>query len=152
MATFQRFEEIEGWKKARKLTAEVYSVSGKGRFGTDYGLRDQIRRAAISIVSNIAEGVERSGSGEFLQFLSMAKGSAGEVRAQLYVALDQGYIDRHTFDRLICLSEETAKLIGGLMNYLRKTSLKGVKYKRVAASASPDADAQRETRNSKLET
>lgn len=137
MATFTRFEDIEGWKKARDLTREVYSVSGKGRFGTDYGLRDQIRRAAVSVMSNIAEGLERWGSGEFLQFLSMAKGSTGEVRAQLHVALDQGYIDENEFARVNSLAEETAKLIAGLMNYLRKTSVKGVKYKPAKKGGAP---------------
>jgi four helix bundle protein len=92
MATFKRFEEIGAWQKSRELTREIYKITAAGRFGRDYGLRDQIRRASVSIMSNIAEGFERSGSGEFGQFLSTAKGSAGEVRSQLYVALDQEYL------------------------------------------------------------
>ena len=91
MATFKTFEEISAWQKARELTKEVYKVTTHGAFGRDYGLRDQIRRASVSIMSNVAEGFERSGTGEFGHFLSTAKGSAGEVRSQLYVALDQEY-------------------------------------------------------------
>ncbi len=94
MSTFQSFEEIEAWQKARELTRRVYELLDKGSFARDFGLRDQMRRACVSILSNIAEGFERSGTGEFVQFLSAAKGSAGEVRAQLYVALDRRYIER----------------------------------------------------------
>src|SRR5229473_8394597 len=103
MPTFQSFEEIEAWQKARELTREVYAVSDEGPFARDFGLRDQMRRASVSILSNIAEGFERSGTGEFVQFLSAAKGSAGEVRAQLYVALDQGYIEAEKFRELSAL-------------------------------------------------
>lgn len=82
----KKFEEIESWKKARLLTSKIYQTTGTGNFARDFGLKDQIRRASISILSNIAEGFERGGDKEFLQFLAMAKGSCGEVRAQLYVA------------------------------------------------------------------
>jgi len=92
MATFNKFEEIECWKKSRELTRRVYAVSNKAAFSRDFGLKDQIRRASVSIMSNIAEGHDRSGTGEFVQFLATAKGSAAEVRCQLYVAADQGYI------------------------------------------------------------
>jgi len=85
MATFKKFEEMECWSKARELARRVYEVSGKGMFARDFGLKDQIRRASVSIMSNIAEGHDRSGTGEFVQFLSNAKGSAAEVRCQLYV-------------------------------------------------------------------
>src|SRR5687767_2491505 len=91
MAKISRFEEIESWKRARMLTHEIYKITSSGTFSRDFALRDQIRRAAISILSNIAEGFERGGDNEFLQFLSVAKGSCGEARAQLYVALDQAY-------------------------------------------------------------
>ncbi len=87
MSSFKSFEEIESWQKARELTRKVYAVSNQGAFTKDFGLRDQIRRASVSIMSNIAEGFERDGNREFLQFLAVAKGSSGEVRAQLYVAL-----------------------------------------------------------------
>ena len=129
MATFKRFEEIEAWKNARRLTKQIYGVSRNARFAQDFGLRDQIRRASVSIMSNIAEGYDRSGTGEFVQFLATAKGSAAEVRCQLYVALDEDYIDDQAFNELSSLAEETANMIGGLMHYLRRSGLKGTKYK-----------------------
>ena len=129
MATVERFEDIEAWQKARELTKEIYACSGTGKFAKDYGLRDQIRRAAVSIMSNIAEGFERGGSAEFAQFLSIAKGSAGEVEAQLYIALDQGYIDNKQFESIKAMASSTKKLIAGFMNYLKRSKLKGQKYK-----------------------
>jgi len=129
MSTFRSFEEIEAWQKARELTRRIYSVSNQGCFSKDFGLRNQICRASVSIVSNIAEGFERDGMGEFVQFLSIAKGSTGEVRAQLHVALDQNYIDKETFHQLLALTTETGRMIGGLMNYLRKAQIKGTKFK-----------------------
>ncbi len=130
MATFQKFEDIEAWRKSRELTQEIYRVSKQGSFSKDFGLRDQLRRASISIMSNIAEGFERSGTGEFIQFLAIAKGSAGEVKSQLYAAIDQEYFDKKTFDRLFLLTAEVSKMIGGLMNYLRDSNIKGIKYKK----------------------
>ncbi len=92
MALAKRFEELEVWQTARELTRQVYAVSNKGEFARDFGLRDQLRRAAVSIMSNIAEGFESGTHPLFIKFLGYAKGSAGEVRAQLYVALDAGYL------------------------------------------------------------
>jgi len=89
MATFNNFEDIEAWQKARQLTKRIYEITKKGALAKDYGLKDQIRRASVSIMSNIAEGFERGGNKEFIQFLSTAKGSSGEVRSQLYVIVDQ---------------------------------------------------------------
>jgi len=129
MATFESFEEIEAWQKARGLTRGIYAVSSKGPFSKDFGLRDQIRRASVSIMSNIAEGFERGGTREFIQFLSMAQGSSGEVRSQLYIAVDQGYIDKETFEQLYTLASEASRMITGLMKYLHKSNVKGVKYK-----------------------
>jgi four helix bundle protein len=129
MATFKRFEEIESWKKSRELTKQIYSVSGKTAFARDFGLRDQIRRASVSIMSNIAEGHDRGGAREFIQFLATAKGSAAEVRCQLYVAADQGYLDEQEFAELSTLATETAKMVSGLISYLRNSGYKGVKYK-----------------------
>ena len=129
MATIQKFEDVEAWQKARELTNAVYSCSGKDAFAKDFGLRDQIRRAAVSIMSNIAEGFERGGSKEVSQFLAIAKGSAGEVEAQLYVALDQGYINQEQFDSIRSTASSTKKLIAGFMNYLKRSNLKGQKYK-----------------------
>lgn len=130
VGTFECFEEIEAWQKARVLVREVYRVSGHGAFLRDFVLRDQVRRAAVSVMSNIAEGYERGGTGEFMQFLSIAKGSAGELRSQFYAALDQGYFDQETFDRMLGLVKENSRLIAGLMNYLRKSSVRGLKYKK----------------------
>ncbi|HEY6804106.1 MAG TPA: four helix bundle protein [Pyrinomonadaceae bacterium] len=97
MATFQTFEEIECWKKSRELTNRIYQASNNGAFSRDFDLRNQIRRASVSVMSNIAEGHDRGGTGEFIQFLSNSKGSAAEVRCQLYIALDQAYISNAEF-------------------------------------------------------
>jgi len=129
MATFQKFEEIEAWQRARELTCEIYTVSNENPFSKDFGLRDQVRKTSVSIMSNIAEGFERDGTKEFIQFLSVAKGSSGELRSQLYVALDQGYLEEERFDRLLGIVLETSRMIGGLINYLRKSKMKGPKYK-----------------------
>ena len=129
MATFHRFEDIDAWQKARELTRAIYTVSGKGSFSKDFALRDQIRRASISIMANIAEGFERGGNKGFLNFLSIAKGSAGEVRAQLYVALDQQHLTEEAFEDLADLTTRATRLIGGLMAYLRQSGFKGPKFK-----------------------
>jgi len=120
VSTFKTFEEITAWQKARELTRRIYDVTGKGRFGRDFALVDQMRRASISVMSNIAEGFERKGSKEFAYFLSVAKGSLGEVRAQLYVASDQSYIDKPAFDELCLLTTDTGRLLGGLARYVRQ--------------------------------
>lgn len=129
MARIKRFEDIESWKRARSFANEVYRITEIGRFSRDFALRDQIRRASISILSNIAEGFERGGDNEFLQFLSIAKGSCGEARAQLYVALDQNYITPSDFERLSTSANEVSQLIAGFMKYLRHSSLRGSKYR-----------------------
>ena len=129
MATFQKFEDIEAWQRARELTREIYTASNENPFSKDFGLRDQVRKTSVSIMSNIAEGFERDGTKEFIQFLSVAKGSSGELRSQLYVALDQGYLEEERFDRLLDIVLETSRMIGGLINYLRKSKMKGPKYK-----------------------
>ena len=129
VATFQKFEDIEAWQRARELTREIYTVSNENPFSKDFGLRDQVRKTSVSIMSNIAEGFERDGTKEFIQFLSVAKGSSGELRSQLYVALDQGYLEEERFERLLGIVLETSRMIGGLINYLRKSKMKGPKYK-----------------------
>ena len=129
MARVERFENIDAWKKARELTKLIYQITATGEFARDFGLRDQIRRAAVSVLSNIAEGFERDGDKEFLQFLSLAKGSCGEVRAQLYVALDQAYLNDAQFQKLIEKAMEVSRLIAGLMKYLSTSGMRGIKYK-----------------------
>lgn len=129
MTTFQTFEDIEAWQIARRLTFEIYRVSKRPPFARDFGLQRQIRDASVSIMANIAEGFERGGSGEFHQFLAIAKGSTGEVLSHLYVALDQGYINDEEFRSLVNLARDTGRKIGGLMAYLRKSDLRGPKYK-----------------------
>jgi four helix bundle protein len=129
VSTFKSFEEINAWQRARNLTKRIYQISSEGLFARDYGLRDQMRRACISTMSNIAEGFERGGTKEFMQFLSVAKGSVGEVRSQLYVALDQEYISVATFEQLSGEAIEISRMLSGLMKYLRKSGMKGTKYK-----------------------
>ena len=119
MATITRFEDLEVWRLARCLTASIYRLTADGVFARDFGLRDQIRRAAVSIVSNIAEGFERNSNVQFLSFLNMANGSAGEVRAQLYIALDCGYINSEQFQEQYVAVVNIGKKIVALMNYLR---------------------------------
>ena len=128
MAKITKFEDIESWKSARRFTNEIYKIMAAGKFARDFGLRDQIRRAGVSILSSIAEGFERGGDNEFLQFLSMAKASCGEARAQLYIALDQDYISGRQFDVLSKSANEVSQLIAGLMKYLRQSNLRGSKY------------------------
>ena len=130
MATFQRFEDINAWQKSRELTQDIYRITKQGSFSKDFGLRDQIRNASSSVMSNIAEGFERCGNGEFGQFLSIAKGSVGELKSQLYIAADQEYLDEETFERLFATASEISKMINGLMNHIRDSSIKGIKYKK----------------------
>jgi four helix bundle protein len=107
---------------------DVYEITSRGSFERDFGLKDQIRRASVSILSNIAEGFERGGDREFIQFLAVAKGSCGEVRAQLYVALDQSYLPVESFETLSKTATEVSELISGLMKYLKDSELRGSKY------------------------
>jgi len=112
--TAKRFEELIAWQKARILTKEVYLATRKGSFSRDSGLAWQIQRAAVSVMSNIAEGFDRGGRNEFHQFLVIAKGSAAELRSQLVVAFDVGHFNETEFNRLRDLSEEVSRVIGGL--------------------------------------
>jgi four helix bundle protein len=129
MASIERFEDIEAWKLARRATRHIYEVSSVGNFSKDFALVNQIRRACISIMSNIAEGFERNGNKEFLQFLSIAKASCGEVRSQLYIAADQNYLDKGTFDEIAKLLMETSRTISGFMKYLQTAPERGSKFK-----------------------
>ena len=116
----ERFEDLIAWQKARELTRAVYQVSRRGAFAKDFGLSGQIQRAAVSIMSNISEGFERGGRGEFHQFLSIAKASCAEVRSQLYVAFDVGYLNQDEFDHLLAQAEEVARIVGGLRVSVQK--------------------------------
>ncbi|CAN5632466.1 four helix bundle protein [soil metagenome] len=129
MPKIEKFEDIESWILAKESTRLIYRLSSGGEFSRDYALRDQIRRCSISIMSNIAEGFERDGDKEFIQFLAIAKGSCGEARSQLYIALDQKYITEKEFDETYESLLKTGKLIGGFMRYLQNSSLKGAKFK-----------------------
>ena len=114
MNKIERFEDLVAWQKSRKLTQEIYQATRRGDFAKDFGLSGQIQRAAVSIMSNIAEGFERGGRKEFHQFLSMAKASCAEVRSQLYVAFDIGYLLQPKFDELLNRAEEVGRIVGGL--------------------------------------
>jgi four helix bundle protein len=118
MSTIKRFEEIQAWQTARELTRQVYASSREGQFARDFGLRDQIRRSSVSVMDNIAEGYESRTSTQFLHYLGQAKASCGELRSQLYVALDAGYIEQARFDELFSRAEHCSRQIARFMDYL----------------------------------
>jgi four helix bundle protein len=118
MSTIMRFEDIQAWQTARELTRFIYSLSGKGAFSKDFGLRDQIRRAAVSVMSNIAEGFESQTQAQFIHYLGLAKGSAGEVRSQAYVALDIQYISSEEFKNLIEMADKNSRQLARFITYL----------------------------------
>lgn len=115
----QRFEDIDAWRAARELVQRVYLVSAEGELVKDYGLRDQIRRAAVSAMANIAEGFDSQSDGEFIHFLIYARRSASEVQSHLYVALDQRYVTQQDFDNLYDSAVKVKNLISGFIRYLR---------------------------------
>lgn len=129
MAKFEKFEEIEAWKKARKLSMNIYLQTRKESFQNDFALTNQIRKSSGSIMDNIAEGFDRGGNKEFIQFLYIAKGSASETKSQLYRALDQSYIQNEEFELLYILLDEITFMLGKLISYLRNSGYKGSKYK-----------------------
>jgi four helix bundle protein len=120
MKKITTFEDLIAWQKARELTREIYTVTKSGEFKKDFGLRDQIQRACVSIMSNIAEGFDRASRAEFHQFLVVAKGSCAEVKSQLYVAFDVGYISNKRFNKLKELTDEVLQIIGGLRAAVQK--------------------------------
>ena len=115
----ERFEEIQAWQKARELVRNIYDTTSKEDFARDYSLKDQIRRASVSVMSNIAEGYARQTDKEFNQFLHIALGSVAEVQSQLYIARDLSYISEEEFNRIYELSSEVARLITGFIKYLQ---------------------------------
>jgi four helix bundle protein len=120
LSKIDRFEDLIAWQKARELTRSIYQVTQQGTFAQDFGLARQIQRAAVSIMSNIAEGFERRGRREFHQFLSTAKGSCAEVRSQLYVAFDIGYLEKSDFRKLLAQAEEVGRVVRGLRASVEK--------------------------------
>ena len=124
MPTWKSFEEIDAWKKGGRLVCEVYRLTKKGEFGHDFALRDQIRKSAISIPSNIAEGFERDSVKAFINFLYIAKGSSGELRTQLYLARRLGYIDAAQARDLVSKAKDISRMLAGLIDYLKKRASK----------------------------
>jgi four helix bundle protein len=120
MSGVERFEDLIAWPKARMLARSIYEISQSGRFAKDFGLCGQIQRAAVSIMSNIAEGYERDRTNDYHNFLTIAKASCAEVRSQLYVALDIGYINQAQFDALMRQAEEVGRIIAGLRSSINR--------------------------------
>lgn len=133
MAAIERFEDLQCWQTGRKLRQVVYRLSRSKPFAGDFALVNQIRRAAQSVTANIAEGFEREGNREFIQFLAQAKGSVGEVKDELYMAFDEKYITQSDFDSAYALAEDTTRLVGGFISYLRRAEATGSKFKRLSA-------------------
>jgi four helix bundle protein len=129
MSKIEKFEDIKAWQKARVLNIAIYQLTNGDLFTRDFNLKDQIRRSSISVLSNIAEGFERGGKKEFIQFLYIAKASCGELRSQLYIAFDLKYIKEEQLNQSLSLAVEVSMMISGFINYLNTTELKGIKYK-----------------------
>ncbi|MEO6883664.1 MAG: four helix bundle protein [Bacteroidia bacterium] len=129
MATIKRYEELEIWKKARILCQNIFQIIHTDNFQKDRKLLDQINASSGSVMDNIAEGFERDSKNEFRQFLSIAKGSCGEVRSPLYRAFDRKYLSDEKFEELRSFSEEISKQLSALITYLNKSDIKGIKYK-----------------------
>lgn len=117
----KRFEELEVWQLARKLVNQIYEVSRNSKLSKDFGLKNQLQRSAVSIMSNIAEGFERKSKREFIQFLNIAKASSGELRSQLYITLDLEYLDKETFNASYNLCEQISRSIAGFIKYLESS-------------------------------
>jgi four helix bundle protein len=130
MATIERFEDLEIWKKARELCKLIYTYTKKELFSRDFKLVAQIRSSCGSIMDNVAEGFERGGNKEFSQFIWIAKGSSGEVRSQLYRALDNNYITQEEFLQAYNLSSEISSMSKNLIDYLSSSEIKGTKFKK----------------------
>jgi four helix bundle protein len=142
----RHFEDLEIWKEARRLTKEIYHLTSGPKFSKDFNLRGQVQSAAVSIMSNIAEGFERSGNQEFGQFLYVAKGSCGEVRSQLYVAVDQEYVSAKESEELMNSFKRLSSMIGSLINYLKRSGMKGAKYSNSNRSTTSNGSISTEVR------
>ena len=128
MATIKSFEDIESWSMARELSKEIYELTSSGSFSKDYSLKDQINRSSGSTMDNIAEGFERGGTKEFIHFLSIEKGSCGEVRSQLYRALDRKHINESVYQSIKEKCELVSKKINAFILYLRDSEIRGMKF------------------------
>ena len=128
MATVKQFEDLDVWKKSRDLDNIIFRISNKGEFAKDFELKKQIRRSSGSIMDNIAEGFERGGKGEFIQFLGISKGSAGEIRSQTYRASDRNYLTKSEFYDVYNRSVEISKMLQKFIFYLQNSDIKGSKY------------------------
>lgn len=128
MATIKRFEDLEIWREARRLSKEIILISKSTDLNKDFKLRDQIKGSSGSVMDNIAEGFERNGNGEFRQFLSIAKGSAGETRSQLYRVFDNDYIEEQKLNNLVSEYEKLSVKIHNFITYLNKNDFKGTKF------------------------
>lgn len=147
MAQIRRFEDIEAWKKARELAKEIYVVTSRGAFARDFSLRDQIRRAAVSVCANIAEGFARQTDREFVQFLYTARGSVAEVQSQLYVARDLEYVSEDCFLGLYGMADDVSRMISGFIRYLKAS--RGASSTRASRpNDSGTRDSRRSTLNS----
>jgi len=124
----KKFEDLEIWKEARELCKVVYEITSTGPFSKDYKFRDQMRASAGSSMDNIAEGFDRGGNKEFYQFLSVSRGSTGEVRSQSYRALDNKYITEEKFNDLLERTDSLSRKTYNLMQHLKNSDIKGLKY------------------------
>ncbi len=129
MSTIERFEDIKAWQHARELCKQIHAFTLRSDFSKDFRLVSQIKASSGSVMDNIAEGFEREGNREFIQFLSISKGSSAEVKSQLYRALDNKYINQSEFDVAYQEAEEIGRMISGLMSYLSKSDIKGRKFR-----------------------
>jgi four helix bundle protein len=123
-----KFEELRSWQEARKLNEEIFCLINNGKFNNDYPLKDQMNRSSASIMDNIAEGFERNGNKEFIQFLCISKGSTGELKSQLFRALDRNKIDQGEFENFYAQADRIARMNSKHINYLLNTEKKGWKY------------------------
>jgi four helix bundle protein len=134
MGTFRRFEDIQAWQKARGISLEIYKLSGGGEFGRDFDLRRQIRRSALSIMANIAEGQGRRSDRDFAQFLNISLGSLAETKSHLYLALDLNYLSEDSFEEIYYKLDEVGRMIYALIRHLRSDERNSPVYSKSSAS------------------